>query len=223
MRRSRDEQVYGLREILDARSRNTILPVNMRRSAVLVPLCWKDGAMHTLLTKRSMQVEYHKGEISFPGGSVDPQDRDIVDTALREAREEIGLDPSQVDVLGCIDDYRTIVGFHITPIVGVIPWPYDFRINSESDSIVYFSMARAFEKGAWMEERITLMGQEVDILYMETGDHVIWGATARILKQVCDLFKGDTIPTIPPSERAKARVADIISRQNTYERILEKD
>nr|HOO47171.1 CoA pyrophosphatase [Deltaproteobacteria bacterium] len=119
-----------IRSILDGRTRRIIPKENLRESAVLIPICFNEDGSSIVVTKRSMNVEHHKGEISFPGGGAETEDDSLVATALREAYEEIGLLPADVDVLGLLDDHISIMGFHITPVVGAIPCPYDFTINS---------------------------------------------------------------------------------------------
>src|SRR5882672_2509898 len=92
-----------------------------RAAAVLVPLLPRPDGVHVLFTKRSERLATHRGQVSFPGGSVDKTDKDHVEAALREAREEVGLDPAHVEVIGTLDDCPTFVtGFVITPVVGVI-------------------------------------------------------------------------------------------------------
>ena len=88
-----------------------------------------DGEWHVVFTRRTETVDSHKGQVSFPGGRSDPHDADRVATALREAHEEIGLAPGDVQVIGTLDELLTVSQYRVTPIVGLIPWPYPFRLS----------------------------------------------------------------------------------------------
>ena len=101
-------------------------------AAVILPLYQKDGEYHILFTKRTEHLEYHKGQVCFPGGGCDEQDKSLVDTALRETFEEIGVRPLDVEILGQLDNMGTVSSsFLITPFVGLIPYPYEFVVNRD--------------------------------------------------------------------------------------------
>jgi 8-oxo-dGTP pyrophosphatase MutT (NUDIX family) len=139
-------------------------------SAVLVPLYEKEGEGFVLFTKRTSKVKYHQGQLSFPGGAFDPQDGNLKSTALRESFEEIGLQPGDVDVLGELDDVATLTSrYIITPFVGIIPYPYNFRINPEEVEKILEVPLKALRKGE---------GQ------CEYRGEVIWGATFIVVKSL---------------------------------------
>lgn len=216
-----DEQALRdyIRSTLASHRRRIIPREDLKESAVLVPLCWKDGEPQVVVTKRSMDVEHHKGEISFPGGRAESNDNGLVNTALREAEEEIGLCPADVDVLGLLDDHVSIVGYHITPVVGAIPFPYDFRINSESESLLMVSLRQAFREDAWMAERSFFRGKGINIFFLEIDGGVVWGATARMLKHFVDLLAGQPIPFGAVSDSARAWVKNILEMQGGYRKL----
>src|SRR5262245_37876935 len=120
-----------IREALAGRDRREIAVAGARRAAVLLPL-YRVGEEHfVLLTRRSEHVAHHKGQISCPGGAVDPEDADALAAALRETEEEVGIAPADVRILGALDDVEaTVSGFVITPFVGLIPYPYPLRLNA---------------------------------------------------------------------------------------------
>lgn len=154
-------------------------------AAVLVPLFCKEGAVHTLFTRRTDTVRHHKGQISFPGGAVHSEDRDLADTALRETYEEVGIKPEDVEVLGKLDQSRTITDYVITPFVGVIPHPYRYVVSPiEVDEIIEVPLSFIFDEsnldfGPFNFEGVTLYRQ-----YYRYDGAVIWGATLRILDQL---------------------------------------
>ena len=160
-----DEQALKdyIRDTLAAHRRRIIPREDLRESAVLLPLCWKDGEPQVVVTMRSMDVEHHKGEICFPGGRAESGDKGLVQTALREAEEEVGLCRSDVEVLGLLDDHISIVGYHITPVVGAIPYPYEFCINSESEVLLMVPLRQALREDAWMAERTFFRGRDINI------------------------------------------------------------
>lgn len=166
-------------------------PLHFRHAGVLIPLFIEHGIPKVLFTKRSDMVETHKGQISFPGGSVEDQDLSVQETALRETREEVGVLETDVKVFGRIDDLYTVASdFLIHPFVGLIPSPYDFRIcevevkrlimvpweiliqqNRENRTYVAESRGKTFETPAYEYE----------------GD-VIWGATAKMVKNLINII-----------------------------------
>mgnify|MGYP001583421304 CR=1 FL=1 len=178
-----------IQSTLTSRQRRVIEHLPFSHAAVLVPLFQKDGDCHLLFTKRSEEVKYHKGEISFPGGVVDEEDRELIHTALREAREEIGLKESDVQIIGVLDDIVTITEFIVTPIVGLFPYPYPFKVSEvEIAELIEVPLASLLKKDCFSEREI-FRGSEREIVYAyEYGKHIIWGATARILKQFLDLI-----------------------------------
>jgi len=158
-------------------------------AAVLVPLFKKGMDCHLLFTKRSEQVKYHKGEISFPGGVVDEEDSELVQTALREAFEEIGLKENDVQVIGMLDDILTITEFIVTPIVGLFPYPYPFKISEvEIAELIEVPLSFLLNGDCFSEREIFRGGHKEIVDAYQYGEYVIWGATARILKQFLDLI-----------------------------------
>jgi len=174
-----------VREILNSREKRSIIDESMRPSAVLIPIFEKDGEDHVLFTKRTETVEHHKGQISFPGGRFEENDDSLMRTALRESLEEVGLDPSVVEVLGELDDEMTLVtNFIVTPFVGYIPYPYPFRINPlEVEGLLEVPVSALLDPANYREEIATDAGITHKAYYFHYGDDVIWGATARILKR----------------------------------------
>ncbi len=205
-----------IKSILENRQRRLIPKENLRESAVLIPLSFEGGEPSVVVTKRSMTVEHHRGEISFPGGSSEPEDPDLVITALREAEEEIGVSRDDVEVLGLLDDHISILGYHMTPVVGAVPCPYRFTINSESEVLLRVSLASALNDRVWMAEKTTFMGREVNIYYLEIDGGILWGASARIFKHFVDLIAGRTLCSGPVSRKAKDWVRELLSRQTAY-------
>jgi 8-oxo-dGTP pyrophosphatase MutT (NUDIX family) len=178
-----------IRKKLSSRQRKVIEHPPFSHAAVLVPLFQKDGNCHLLFTKRSEEVKYHKGEISFPGGVVDEEDRELINTALREAHEEIGLKESDVQIIGVLDDILTITEFIVTPIVGLFPYPYPFKISEvEISELIEVPLTFLLAEDNLSQREILRGGQKEVVYAYQYGKHTIWGATARILKQFLDLI-----------------------------------
>jgi len=175
--------------MLSLRKRKVIEHPPFSHAAVLVPLFQKEGNCHLLFTKRSEEVKYHKGEISFPGGVVDEEDSELISTALREADEEIGLKESDVQIIGVLDDIVTITEFIVTPIVGLFPYPYPFKVSeAEIAELIEVPLASLIDEDCFSEREIPRGGQKEIVYAYQYGKHIIWGATARILKQFLDLI-----------------------------------
>lgn len=187
-----DELPAFLRRTLAARTAVTRAEWEARPAAVLVPLYRKAGEWQVLFTLRTQHVETHKGQVSFPGGRVDADDRSRVDTALREAEEEIGLRRADVTVLGQLDELLTVTQYHITPIVGVIPWPYEFVLSMRELSAVFGAPLAWLADPANLEiqEREPMVpGPKVPVYYLHYNGYTIWGATARMLLNLIELLR----------------------------------
>jgi 8-oxo-dGTP pyrophosphatase MutT (NUDIX family) len=160
----------------------------LREAAVLVPLLVRDGAPHVLFTKRPTTLRHHAGQYSFPGGSRDPEDTTPLHTALRETREELGIDVSGVRVLGALDEVPTLTEFRIQPFVGVIPQGLEYRPNpDEVEFILEVPLPHLMEPSLRRTERHHVRGVEYEVDFYTYGSHVIWGATGRILRNLLRL------------------------------------
>ncbi|MBN2059948.1 MAG: CoA pyrophosphatase [Deltaproteobacteria bacterium] len=164
-------------------------------SAVLIPIFKENGEYKVLLTKRTNIVEHHKGQVSFPGGVMDYEDDTFLDTALREAYEEIGLCREDVEILGQVDDRLTLItDFLIHPYVGVIPYPYSFRLNPrEVERLVKVPLSVFIPGSGYGKTKSTVPGAEnyEGITYSYKGD-VIWGATAGIMENLVEILGEDS-------------------------------
>jgi 8-oxo-dGTP pyrophosphatase MutT (NUDIX family) len=161
----------------------------LARAGVLLPLCCKDDSYHILFTRRTDLVKHHKGEISFPGGMYDASDKDLAATALREAHEEIGLKPQDVELLGGLDEVLTMTDFIVSPFVGIIPFPYAFVPSTEEIAeIIILPLAGFLKEGVLSEEDWQYREKTAKVYTYRCGRHVIWGATARILRQFLELI-----------------------------------
>ena len=179
-----------LRQALSWGQKQHILDAKLVPSAVLVPIYYKQGQYYILFTKRTERVKEHKGQISFPGGARQKGDRTLIDTALRECAEEIGLGPGEVEVLGELDDTITETSnYIISPFVGLIPWPYQFKVDGwETEEIIEVPISALMDEDCLRKETKIIGGQEVTSYFYHYRGRVIWGATARILRQFLDIF-----------------------------------
>ena len=172
-----------IRLALSQREKKRIIDLNAISSAVLIPIFKKDGEDHILFTKRTETVEHHKGQISFPGGRRDIEDETLVQTALRETFEEVGIRPEDVEILGDLDDEKTHVSnYVISPYVGIIPYPYPFKTSlDEVEKLLEVPISVLLDKANFREEVQTSGGKRYHAYFYHYGDEVIWGATSRIL------------------------------------------
>ncbi len=179
-----------LREVLSRRQKRRITDANLTTSAVLVPIYYKEGQYYILFTKRTERLKAHKGQISFPGGARHEKDRTLVDTALRESAEEIGLAPGDVKVLGELDDTLTETSnYVISPFVALIPYPYQFRVDGrEVEEIIEAPISVLLDKECLRQETAVLCGKTLALYVYKYRGRVIWGATASILNQFLGIF-----------------------------------
>ncbi|NDC91752.1 MAG: CoA pyrophosphatase [Acidimicrobiia bacterium] len=158
---------------------------NARPSAVLVGLFETSRGVEAILTRRSQEMTNHRGEISFPGGRLDAGET-VVDAALRETHEEIGLLPSDARVVGELNGMATVVSnSHIVPIVARYASAPNFRaVNSEVDRVFSVPLLELTQKDTYSQEHWVFSDSEFQINFFYLDDETIWGATARILFQV---------------------------------------
>jgi 8-oxo-dGTP pyrophosphatase MutT (NUDIX family) len=163
----------------------------VRQAAVLVPLVRREDGLAVLLTRRTDHLHDHAGQISFPGGRSDPEDADAIATALREAREEVGIEAAQVEVIGRLPIYTTVTAYEVTPIVGLLDPPQALRLDPFEVAEV-FEVPLAFLMDPAHHRRHAVEFQEVSRRFLSmpwrrdvSGDeYFIWGATAAMLRNL---------------------------------------
>jgi 8-oxo-dGTP pyrophosphatase MutT (NUDIX family) len=160
------------------------------QAAVLVPLYQYHGELRVVLTKRSETVASHKGEIAFPGGGVEAHDADCIAAALREAEEEIGLAPHHVRILGRLDDVITISNYHVSAFVGAIDAacsPYLWRPQpDEVAEVLEVPIAHLADAANLVDFPVQRNGETLMRQGCLFGEHIIWGATWRLLQNFLD-------------------------------------
>jgi 8-oxo-dGTP pyrophosphatase MutT (NUDIX family) len=169
----------------------------LRKAAVLIPLYSKQGQTHILFTKRTDKVEHHKGQISFPGGMQDPQDKTLEKTALRETWEEMGIQKRDVRVLGRTDNFLTNTRFLVTPFVGRIPYPYGFIINEdEIDRVIEVPLRNLLDPNIFEIKQIEHDKIMWDIHYYFYNGDMIWGVTGFLLSNFLSIvFDMERMPS----------------------------
>ena len=155
-----------------------------RPAAVLIPMLVKENAWHVLFTLRTASLAEHSGQVAFPGGRADPKDATPEETALREAEEEIALQPQDVRILGRLKRLRTITNYCISPVVGVFPWPYHFKLARDEVSRVFTIPLD------WLVDRenheirlreLPLPLSPVPVIYFKLYENeLLWGVSAQI-------------------------------------------
>lgn len=165
--------------------------LELREAAVLVPLLERNGTPHVLFTKRPATLRSHAGQFSFPGGGREPSDETPLHTALRETQEEIGVPPERVTVLGMLNEAPTVTNFRIRPFVGVIPGDLTYRPNpDEIELILEVPLTVLLDPAAPRRELWRRGGREHEVYFFDYGEHVIWGATARMLVELFEKVRG---------------------------------
>ncbi len=183
-----EELKRQIRTTLARRAKQTAAEEDFTPSAVLIPIFYKNGEPQLLLTLRTETVASHKGQISFPGGTREDGDQDLLVTALRETYEEVGIRPEDVEILGELDDLLAVTNFAITPFVGVFPYPYDFKVNDdEIAELIEIPLSFFADPRNRRSEQRLFRGRNTTVYFYDYGKYTVWGVTARILKGFVDL------------------------------------
>jgi len=206
-----------IRSRLAAYQPKTFDPNGAPRAAVLVPLYTHREELHVVFTKRTDLVQHHRGEISFPGGAMDPGDADLIATALREAREEIGIDAGHIQVIGRLDDIVTISRFHVSVYVGELdamfsPYPWQPQA-SEVAAVLEVPLPHLLDEANLVEVPRQRDGELVIMEGFKFEDHIIWGATGRMLRNFLDVATdSDTLsmdrPGVVPQDASRNRPSE---------------
>jgi 8-oxo-dGTP pyrophosphatase MutT (NUDIX family) len=169
-----------------------------RRAAVVVPIVEREGGLAVLFTERADDLSEHPGQFSFPGGAVEPEDDSLLETALREANEEIGLDRAEPAVCGTLDDVHTVTDYAVRPFVARVP-DRDYEAGDyEVSAIAMVPAADLLDPADFaMETRDHPYLDRVTVHYFHVGVVTVWGATARMLVQLLDVGFGWTPPRVP--------------------------
>lgn len=162
-------------------------------AAVLIGIVDRPDGLSLILTRRTAHLNAHAGQISLPGGRMEPEDPNAPAAALREAQEEVGLDPEAVDILGGLRTYDTVTGFRVHPVVGWIRPPVDFSIDPfEVDELFEVPFAYVIDPANQRRDSFLRDGVRRHFWAIPYGPHYIWGATAGMLVNFSRLLNGQT-------------------------------
>ncbi len=165
--------------------------VRSRDAAVLIPIFFKDDHAHLLFTKRTDKVEHHKGQISFPGGVRDATDKSLLDTALRESHEEMGIQPEDVTILGKSDTFLTNTNYLVTPFVGYYDYPYNYEISTdEIAKVIEVPLSHLLEPDIFETKVWERDGYIWNVHFYHYENEQIWGVTGFLLSNFLDIVFG---------------------------------
>ena len=163
-----------------------------RRASVLVPIVARPDELTMLFTRRTAHLRNHSGQIAFPGGGAEPGDASAEATALREAHEEIGLEPARVEVLGRLSDYHTRTDYRVTPVVGLVAPPIELRLDAhEVEEAFEVPLSFLLDPANHLRQQREFQGRTVPFYAIAYRDYYIWGATAGMLINLYRFLAGE--------------------------------
>jgi 8-oxo-dGTP pyrophosphatase MutT (NUDIX family) len=172
-----------------------------REAAVLAPVVFRADGPAIVFTKRADHLGQHPGQMSFPGGGREPEDADLRETALREANEEIGLDPTEVSIAGRLDDLATVSGYLVRPFVGTVPDREYVPDEREVAEVAVLSVAALTDLDNYESERREHPEYgRVRLHFFHVGGYTVWGATGRMLVQLLEVTTDWRAPELPDRE-----------------------
>jgi len=158
------------------------LAVNLRPAGVLIPIIERRDSLHVLLTERSANLRHHAGQVSFPGGGMEDYDADITATALREAHEEVGIQPHEVDIVGFLDPTPTVTRFAVTPVIGFVRESFSLNVDpGEVESAFEVPLDFLMDRRNEDHSERDFQGTTIPVVTFHYDGHRIWGATASML------------------------------------------
>jgi 8-oxo-dGTP pyrophosphatase MutT (NUDIX family) len=168
--------------------KNLSLMEDFKRSAVIMPLFLADDIPHILLTLRTEKVKDHQKQISFPGGTV-KENESLLETALRETYEEIGVRGDEIKILGELNEIFTLTYYRIKPFVGFMDYPREFKVSrDEIEEIIFVKIEDLLKKENFRKEiRGNFLGEPYPVYFFTIGNITIWGATAKIIKNFLEV------------------------------------
>ncbi len=183
---TRIELPLGLDRLLTAKVVKTLKP-----AAVLVPIIRRPRGLSVLLTQRSEELRSHKGQISFPGGRREDSDETAAHAALREAQEEVGLEPASVEVIGYLDDYLTVTRYRVTPVVGLLP-PQPLRLDEREVAEAFeVPLSLLVQEKSYERKVFSRSGLNIPFFEINHDGRRIWGATAGMLYNLMQKMQAD--------------------------------
>lgn len=185
----------ALLRVIQHHSARRLPAAGLRRAAVLVPVRPKDAAgteLELLLTRRSGSLPSHAGQVAFPGGRIDPTDPTIEQAAMRETHEELGIAPSEVELIAQLDHLYTVTGYHIVPFVGFVSQHVELQPNPfEVERVFSVPFEVLLDPNAWQQRKHARFGLRYRLWHLFYDDEDIWGATAHILRTFIELLWRD--------------------------------
>ncbi len=176
-----------IKKRLEARKTVKVEMPELTQASVMMLIMNKDGEAHVFLTRRTNKVATHKGQVSFPGGKIDEEDKDELAAALRETCEEAGISSGDIEILGQFDDFFSVEGFHVCTFIGSIDYPCEYKINKdEIDDYIEAPLSIFYNKEYDKIEDFHFKGKDIRVYYYSFKDFIIWGLTARILTEFAD-------------------------------------
>jgi 8-oxo-dGTP pyrophosphatase MutT (NUDIX family) len=207
----------SIKLILQNTPPNRLHSTILKHSAVLILLIDNSDAYSLILTERTRNMKHHSGEISFPGGRHDPKtDKDMIDTALRECEEEIGIERSKIEILGQLDDVPTMTGYVITPVVGKFDGkiPNFTRSEAEVEQIFTIPITFFLDPHVFREQTMHIEENKFPIFmfdyHFKSKLHTIWGATAHILVEYLKKIHNYNPSNLPYSRYSMEQIEEIV-------------